>query len=438
MGAKTSELYLMSLSPKAPSRRYFLQSVGATLSLPTLHSLLPNALGASSALGTAVADAETPNRMVAIGNLLGFQLPYLFPKTPGNNYESTRLLKPLEELRNDYTLYRGLDHGVKGGHHAVHSFMTGVLTMDAKGRPDGNISLDQMAAESVAGRTRFPSLTVGSETGIHGGCQLSWTRSGVRVPPIPGPKELFERLFIGEPASRLNRVKDKHALQGSILDAINGDAKTLQKRIDQEDREKLDEYLTSVREVEKQLQLKEQWVDVPKPDAPFKQPKNKSMVEDLPLLYDLMVLALQTDSTRIATLEIGGDFEPKHLGIESGYHGLSHHGKEQKNIDQLLVLEGYQMQQFSRFLEKLKGIEDGEGNLLDHTSVLFGSGMGNANSHSNANLPMILAGGGFDHGEFKDVPTDHHKVPLCNLYLSVLNRFGVERDNFGTSTGTFA
>ena len=147
MGAKTSELYLMSLSPKAPSRRYFLQSVGATLSLPTLHSLLPNALGASSALGTAVADAETPNRMVAIGNLLGFQLPYLFPKTPGNNYESTRLLKPLEELRNDYTLYRGLDHGVKGGHHAVHSFMTGVLTMDAKGRPDGNISLDQMAAD---------------------------------------------------------------------------------------------------------------------------------------------------------------------------------------------------------------------------------------------------------------------------------------------------
>jgi len=375
--------------------------------------------------------------MVAVGNLLGYQLPYLFPESPGKNYESTRLLKPLEGLRDDFTLYRGLDHGVKGGHFAVHSFLTGVLSMDAKGRPDGNISLDQLAAESVAGRTRFPSLTVGSETGIHGGCQLAWTRSGVRVPPIPGPKELFEKLFIGEPASQLTQVKDKHALQGSILDAIKGDAKTLQKRIDQEDRNKLDEYLTSVREVEQQLQLKEQWVEVPKPEAPFKQPKNKNMVEDLPLLYDLMVLALQTDSTRIATLEIGGDFEPKHLGLEKGYHSLSHHGKKQDFIDQLLVLEEYQIQQFARFIEKLKGIQDGEGSLLDHASVLFGSGMSNANSHSNSNLPVILAGGGFEHGQFKDVPMDNHKVPLCNLYLSVLNRFGVERESFGTSTGTF-
>ena len=428
----------MRASQKSPSRRYFLKSVGATLSLPTLHSLLPDTLGAGSALAATISDASTPNRMVAVANLLGFQLPYLFPETPGKNYESTRLLKSLEGLREDYTLYRGLDHGVKGGHFAVHAFMSGVLSIDAKGRPDGNISLDQLAAESAAGRTRFPSLTIGSESGIHGGCQLSWTRSGVRVPPIPGPKELFERLFVGEPVSQLLQVKDKHALQGSILDAIRGDAKTLQKRIDQEDRDKLDEYLTSVREVEQQLQLKEQWVDVPKPEAPFDQPKNKNMVEDLPLLYDLMVLALQTDSTRIATLEIGGDFEPKHLGLEKGYHTLSHHGKKQENIDQLLVLEDYQIQQFARFLEKLKSIPDGEGTLLDHTSVLFGSGMSNANSHSNSNLPVILAGGGFEHGEFKDVPMERHKVPLCNLYLSVLNRFGVERENFGTSTGTFA
>tara|TARA_R110002096_G_scaffold424968_4_gene633296 strand:- start:193 stop:1431 length:1239 start_codon:yes stop_codon:yes gene_type:complete len=411
--------------------------VGATLSLPTLHSLLPNTLGAGSALGATVADNATPRRMVAVGNLLGYQLPYFFPESPGANWKPSRLLKSLDPLRDDLTIYRGLDHGVKGGHFAVHAFMTGVLTMDAKGRPDGNISLDQLAAESVAGRTRFPSLTVGSEKGIHGGCQLSWTRSGVRVPPITGPRELFEKLFIGEPASQLTQVKDKHALQGSILDAVSGDAKTLKKRIDAEDREKLDEYLTSVREVEQQLQLKEQWVEVPKPDAPFEQPRNKNMVEDLPLLYDLMVLALQTDSTRIATLEIGGEFEPQHLGIEKGYHTLSHHGKKQEIVDQLLVLEDYQLQQFARFLEKLKGIEDGEGNMLDHTSVLFGSGMSNANSHSNSNLPVILAGGGFEHGEFKDVPMDHHKVPLCNLYLSVLNQFGVERDNFGTSTGTF-
>lgn len=411
--------------------------MGATLSLPTLHSLLPNALGATGNLSATLADEATPRRMVAVGNLLGYQLPYFFPENPGTNWKPTRLLKPFDTLRDDMTIYRGLDHGVKGGHFAVHSFLTGVLTMDAKGRPDGNISLDQLAAETVAGRTRFPSLTVGSESGIHGGCQMSWTRSGVRVPPIPGPRELFERLFVGEPQSRLAQVKDRNSLQGSILDAVSGDAKTLQRRIDSEDREKLDEYLTSVREVEQQLQLKEQWVEVPKPNAPFEKPKNKNMVEDLPLLYDLMALAIQTDSTRIATLEIGGDFEPRDLGIEKGYHSMSHHGKKQETIDKLLVLEDYQMQQFARFLEKLRSIQDGEGTLLDHTSVLFGSGMSNANAHTNSNLPIILAGGGFDHGEFKDVPMDHHKVPLCNLFLSVLNQFGVERDHFGTSTGTF-
>ncbi|MDF1658216.1 MAG: DUF1552 domain-containing protein [Verrucomicrobiales bacterium] len=428
----------MSLSKSSPSRRHFLRSVGATLSLPVMPSLLPNALGASNSLGTAVAETASPSRMVAVGNLLGYQLDSLFPKTPGANYESTRLLKPFESIRDQMTIYRGLDHGVKGGHFAVHSFLSGVLKMDAKGRPDGNISLDQLAAESVRGRTRFPSLTVGSEGGIHGGCQMSWTRSGTRVPPIPGPQELFEKLFVGEPASRLNHVKDRHSLQGSILDAISGDAKTLGNRLDSEDRTKLDEYLTSVREVEQQLQLKEQWVEVPKPDAPFDRPRNINLVEDLPLIYDLMALALQTDSTRIATLEIGGDFLPQHLGVEGGYHGLSHHGKKKENIDALLIIEEYQTQQFARFLKKLDSIQEGEGSLLDHTSVLFGSGMGNANAHTNHDLPILLAGGGFEHGTFKQLPAKGAgKVPLSNLYLSLLHRFGVERDYFGNSTGTF-
>jgi hypothetical protein len=401
-------------------------------------SLMPNALGASKALGTAVAESASPSRMVAVGNLLGYQLDSLFPKTPGANYETTRLLKPFESVRDQMTIYRGLDHGVKGGHFAVHSFLSGVLKMDAKGRPDGNISLDQLAAESVRGRTRFPSLTIGSEGGIHGGCQMSWTRSGTRVPPIPGPKELFDKLFVGEPASRLNQVKDRHSLHGSILDAISGDAKNLGRKLDSEDRDKLDEYLNSVREVEQQLQLKEQWVEVPKPEAPIDEPKNVNLVEDLPLIYELMALALQTDSTRIATLEIGGDFMPQHLGVQGGYHSLSHHGKKQENIDALLVLEDYQMQQFARFLEKLGSIKEGNGSLLEHTSVLFGSGMGNANAHTNHDLPILLAGGGFDHGTFKQLPAEGHgKVPLSNLYLTVLQRFGVERDHFGTSTGTF-
>lgn len=419
-------------------RRFFLKSAGATLALPALDSLLPGVLGSGLAIGADSAPSgDRPTRMVAIGNLLGFYQPEFFPKSPGPDYEMPRLLKPLEPHRKNFTLYSGLDHGVKGGHFAVHSFLTGVLSMDAKGMPEGNISLDQRAAEAVGGATRFPSLTIGSEDGIHGGCQMCWTRSGTRVPPIPGANELFRTLFLNESSSNRARVKDRFDLKGSILDAVNGDARSLERRLDPEDREKLDEYFTAVRHVEKQLQQQRQWSDVPKPGAPFPEPKNTNMVDDLPLLYDLMVLALQTDSTRIATLEIGGDFESRYFDIREGYHSLSHHGQLQEKIDSLLVLEEYQMQQFARFLERLKSTTDGDGTLLDHTMVLFGSGMANANAHTNRNLPVILAGGGFDHGEYRVLPpTGLERKPLCNLYLSLLQRFGVDAESFGTSTGT--
>jgi len=266
---------------------------------------------------------------------------------------------------------------------------------------------------------------------------MCWTRSGTRVPPIPGAAELFRTLFLNESSANLVKVKDRFDLKGSILDAVSGDAKALGRRIDPEDKDKLDEYLTSVRQVEKDLELRRVWADVPKPEAPFAAPVNRNMVDDLPLLYDLMVLALQTDSTRIATLEIGGDFESRYFDIKEGYHGLSHHGQLQEKIDGLLVLEEYQMKHFARFLVKLKSIPDGDGTLLDHTMVLFGSGMANANAHTNKNLPVILAGGGYEHGAYEAMPLEGlDRKPLCNLYLSLLQRFGVETESFGTSTGT--
>ena len=425
-----------STGKTAPGRRYFLKSAGAVLALPAIPSLLPDFLGSGIALGAAPASSSSPRRMVAVGNLLGFQCPYLFPEKTGKDWKTTRLLKPLDDLRDEFTIYRGLDHDVKGGHFAVHSFLSGILQMDAKSRPDGNISLDQLAAESIGGATRFPSLTVGSQSGIHGGCMMCWTRSGTRVPPITGPRALFSKLFIKESSDQLARVKDKNSLQGSILDSMRHDAKSLDRRLDREDREKLEEYLTSVREVEKQLQLNEQWADVDKPKAPFKQPADRNMVEDLPLLYELIALALQTDSTRIATLEIGGDFMPSHLGIKGGYHSLSHHGKKQEKIDSLLVIEEYQIKHFAGFLRKLKSIQDGEGALLDHTSVLFGSGMGNGNIHSNHDLPVLLAGGGRNHGEYRDFTgKDKERQRLCNLFVTVLQDFGIERDSFGNSDG---
>lgn len=410
------------------SRRTLLRGSGASLALPFLSAMSP---------AFAASPAKPKKNLVCIGNLLGFYQPALFPKTQGKAWETTQLLEPLEPHRKDFTLFSGLDHGVKGGHFAVHSFLTGVLSMDAKSRPEGNISLDQRAAETVGGETRFPSLTIGSEGGIHGGCQMCWTRSGTRVPPIPGPRELFRKLFVNETPSARANTKDRFHLKSSILDAVQGDAKALQQRLGKADNEKLDEYFTSVRDVEKQLELQKQWSDIDKPAAPVKEPVNTNMPDDLPLLYDLVLLALQTHSTRIATLEIGGDFESRHFGIKTGYHGLSHHGKKPEAIKDLLVLETHQMVHFARFLEKMKSATTPDGTLLDQTMVLFGSGMANANAHTNLNLPVILAGGQYQHGDYKALPQSGlNKKPLCNLYLQLLQDFGVEAESFGTSTGT--
>jgi hypothetical protein len=381
--------------------------------------------------------ATRPRRMVCIGNMLGFHPPAFFPKNTGRNYDLPVDLEALQPHQNDLTLFSGLDHGVKGGHFAIHAFLSGVRNADAKGMPEGCITLDQRAAETIGGATRFPSLAVGSEDGIHGGCLMSWTRSGTRVPPVPGPRELFRKLFISDSEADKSKAMDHLALKGSILDAVNRDAKSLERHLDKRDQEKLEEYFTSVRDVEKQLELSRRWSTVPKPDPKMKEPANTDFVSDLPVLYDLLALALQTDSTRIATFEIGGDFRSAAFGLKKDYHALSHHGQVQESIDALIRMERYQIEQFARFLVKLKATADGDGTLLDHSMVLFGSGMGNANSHTNNHLPVILAGGGFRHGEHRAYPAKGPgRQPLCNLYLTMLHRFGLEVDKFGTSTGT--
>ncbi|MDB4713130.1 DUF1552 domain-containing protein [bacterium] len=420
-------------------RRFLLKSAGATLALPGLSSLVAKTVDSLATVQATRGAGIGARRFVAVGNLLGFQQKSFFPSTEGRNYESTTLLKPLESLRDHMTVYRGLDHGIKGGHFAVHSFLSGVLHSEARDREDGNVTLDQYLAEKVGDQTRFPSLTVGSEGGIHGGCQLSWTRSGVRVPPITNPADLFDRLFANDSPQRRQERKGENKLHRSILDAVNDEAKGLSRKVNREDREKLDEYFTSIRDVEKRLDLRHRWADHEKPDAPFEKPANKNTVDDLPMLYELIALALQTDSTRIATLEIGGSFLPQNLGIDKSYHSLSHHGNKEDAIAHLIKLETYQIEQYGKFLGRLAAIQDGEGTLLDSTSVLFGSGIGSGNSHTNSDLPVILAGGGYKHGDFKKVESRGlNKVRLCNLYVDLAQRMGIETDSFGNSTGRFS
>lgn len=427
------------MTQRLDRRRFVLRSLYASLALPGLPSFMTGSLRANGAVTATKGAGMGARRFVAVGNLLGFQQKSFFPETTGKGYELTTLLKPLAANREHMTVYRGLDHGIKGGHFAVHSFLSGVLHSEAQNRPEGNVTIDQFIADEVGTQTRFPSLTVGSEDGIHGGCQIAWTKSGVRVPPVTGPAELFEKLFVEESAERRASRSGENQLHGSILDSVLEDANDLAKQVNREDKEKLDEYFTSVRDVEKRLQMRQRWENEPKPKAPFDKPANRNTVEDLPMLYELIALALQTDSTRVATLEIGGSYLPQNLGIDKSYHGLSHHGKDEAAIADLIKLETHQIEHFGKFLTRLAGIKDGDKTLLDSTAVLFGSGIGDGNSHTNTDLPIILAGGGYRHGEFRKVESSgSKKVPLCNLYLDIAQKMGLETEAFGTSTSTFA
>jgi len=424
-------------------RRQLLRAAGVSISLPLFPSLDLTRAGDDK----PVPISTSTQRMVCIGNLLGFHPEAFWPQVAGDqsvtdltefpDYELNRTTAPLAAIRDKLTMIGGLEHGTSGGHFSIHTFLSGVRQIDAKSMPDANVTIDQYAADHVAGLTRFATLTIGSEGGIHGGCQLSWTRTGTRVPPIPGPEQMFKLLFASTNEQDKQLVTDRFKLQGSILDMVKSDADRFQRKLNQQDRHKLDEYLTSVRDVEKRIGLRRNWLDVPKPEAPFEAPKNRNMVEDLPLLYDLIALALQTDSTRIATLEIGGDFNPRDLGINGDYHALSHHGQLEDRIEKLITLETYQIEQFVRFIQKLSTLEERGQSLLEQTMVLFGSGMGNANSHTNTNLPVLLAGGGFKHGRLLAFNRQSkHRPPLTNLFVSMLHQFGIETDQFATSTGT--
>lgn len=328
---------------KAP-RRTFLKAAGVCIALPALESL-PRVVRAGEAA------AVVPKRLVCVGNEFGMYSGAFWPATSGKDFELTPLLAPLAAQREQFTLFSHLDHGHKGGHFAIHSFLTGVKAVEMKGMPDGGISLDQRAAEHVGSQTRFPSLTIGSEDGVHGGCMMSWTRTGTRLTPIQGPRELFRQLFVEEDAEAKRQTADRLSLHGSILDAVLGDAKSLGRRVNKNDAAKLDEYLASVRDVEQKLDLNKHWQKVAKPKVEMKEPENQGLAKDLPAIYDLIALALQTDSTRVATLEIGGSFAASDLGIKHGYHSLSHHGQVQESIDLLVQIELYQMQQFAGFLE---------------------------------------------------------------------------------------
>jgi Protein of unknown function (DUF1552) len=406
------------------SRRHFLRAAGVSLALPWLECQ------------TRAADAKPRRRMVCINTPLGVHPPYFFPEKAGKDYELSPYLEVVKEFRNDFTVISGLTHPDIGpSHDSNFSFLTGAPHPERRAGFRNSISLDQFAADHLQGQTRFPSLTLSCE-----GFGLSWTRSGASVPSDCWPSSVFARLFLeGRPdevKAQARRLRDGQ----SILDTVRDQARSLQAGLGAGDRDKLDEYFGSVRELEQRLAQAEAWSKRPKPQVKVKQIQNVLNSTDLVgktrVWFDLIHLALQTDSSRLITLQLlGTSGVPPIPGVSLGHHDLSHHGKDPNKIAQLKKVELAVMKTLADFLVKLKQTKEDGASLLDRTTVFFSSNLGNAATHGVKNMPILLAGGGFRHGQHLAFDPVKHP-PLCNLYVSMLQRLGIEADRFGSSTGT--
>lgn len=410
---------------KPLSRRTFLRGAGVALGLPLLDAMAP-----------AAAPTAVPRRAMFVCAPLGLHPPFFFPEKPGKDYAPSPYLEPLKALRDDVTVVSGLAHPDVGpSHDSIFSFLTSAPHPERRAGFRNTISVDQLAAEHLGGETRFPSLPLSAE-----GFGLSWTRSGALVPPDLFPASVFARLFLdGRPdevQNQARRLRDGR----SILDAVQDQAKAMQPKLGAGDREKLDEYFAGVRDLEVRLARTEEWSKKPKPKVDAKPPQNVLNAADLVgktrSLFDLIHLAIQTDSTRLVTmLMLGTSLVPPIQGVSFGHHDLSHHGQDPVKIAQLRTVELEKMKALADFLAKLKATKEGESNLLDRTAVFFSSNLGNAATHGVKNLPVLLAGGGFKHGLHLAFNPDR-PPPLANLFVSVLQRLGVPADRFGSSTGT--
>jgi hypothetical protein len=410
-------------------RRTFLRGAGVAMALPLLEALRPRRVRAAGSGGV-------PRRIVCINTPLGLHPPFFFPEQAGRDYKLSPYLEVLEEFRDDFTVISGLTHPDIGPSHDSNlSFLTAAPHPERRAGFKNSVSLDQFAADHIYGQTRFATLTLSCE-----GSGLSWTKSGAPVPTEDWPSTVFAKLFLEGRPDEVKAQARRLADGQSVLDAVRDQARKMKNGLGAGDREKLDEYFTSVRELEQRLTQAAAWSKKPKPKVNVKPPVNIQDSADLVgktrLWFDLIHLALQTDSTRLITLELLGTSRvPPIAGVNQGHHDLSHHGQDPSKIAQLKVLELAKLKTFRDFLTQLRATkEDGE-SLLDRTMVFFSSNLGDASKHSVKNMPVILAGGGFRHGQHLAFDENKHP-PLCNLFISMLQRMGIDADTFGSGSAT--
>ena len=413
---------------KSLSRRTFLKGAGAAMALPWLDAMTP-------AFASSVA-SQPPRRFVAFTLALGLHGPNLNPKDAGRNYTPSPYLSEVDDLRGDMTIVTGSSHpGVSGGHQAEGSILTGA-PYSRNAAFKNTVSLDQYLAKHQGHYTRFPSLVLD----INGTTSTSYTESGSMIPAEQSPSKVFSQLFIAdtpeEQARQVERLKEGR----SIMDVVASDVKRVEKKLSKGDREKMDQYFTSVRNFEKRLSEAEDWAAKPKPQVEAQMPvdieNSDAIIDRKKLMMDVVLLALQTDSTRFVTVHLNGEGGAVPLeGVDEGYHSLSHHGLDEDKLDQLTKVETELVRKWGDFLRGLKGSEESNGTLLDTTSVLMTSNLGNGSSHDNRNMPVVLAGGGYNHGQHLAFDKDNN-YPLPNMFLSILHRHGIFDDRFATSTGT--
>ena len=440
----------MFLTKKHLPRRTFLKAAGVTLALPLLESMVP----AQTPLNRTAASPKSRLGCIYIPH--GATMDHWTPATEGANFEFSEILKPLEPFRDHLNVVSGLCHpqagptdgedsgGALDHNRAVAVFLTGSHPKKGAQSYVGT-SLDQLIAEKLGQDTPLPSIeltieesTLTSDSGFSGAYRntISWKSATVPLPMENSPQVVFERLF-GDGSNDAQR-KARRQQSISLLDSVLNEVAGLQKELPAADRSRLNQYLEEVREIERRIQKAAQQAksDVTLPEAPVGIPDD--FEEHLKLMFDLQALAYQAEITRISTLlyshETSGTVYPK-SGVRDGFHNASHHSNNRKNMDQFAVLNRYHVTTLTHFFNKLKSTPDGDGTLLDHSLILYGSTLSDGNEHNHDPLPVILAGGAS--GRIKG--GRHLKyaphTPMSNLYLSLLDKFGVRQERFGDSTG---
>jgi hypothetical protein len=417
-------------------RRHFLRGAGVALALPLLEAMAP-----------ALALAEinpTPRRFFGICNNLGLLPDLFFPPadSAGNGYKPSPYLEHLADFRNEFTVFSGVSHpDVDAGHPADNCFLT-AAPHPSSGGFRNTISLDQFAAERLGNQTRFPSLTLGVNV-QQGQRSLSWTRGGVLIPSEEKAASVFRRMFITGSPDEIQAQMRRLSLGQSIMDTVADQTRSLERKVGAADRARLDQYLTGVRDLEGRLASASEWEQRPKPvvkeAAPVDPTDPRQYMEKVRLMYDMGRLAFETDSTRFVALLLDSVNSPAitvdDQPTDDGYHNLSHHGKNPGKLSQLERIDRGHMKLLAQLFGDLRARSEGGETLLDRTMILYGSNMGNANTHVTTNLPVLFAGGGFRHGQHLAFDREWN-YPLPNLFVSVLDRLGIEEGRFASGTST--